>query len=331
MIIIQIFISIIFILMLGLFLLKWIQLTIGRKKMHQKIKESNYEIISDLGSVKNLTILPLIDFYTDSKELKTEAGVSYLVKTEDTTILMDVGFNQKKEHPSPLIYNMETLGVSVDEIDSIFISHRHLDHIGGIQEQKNNAFSLSQGVVDLPEMKVYSPVPISPSPWNPGPTTEVVQNPKKLKQGIASIGIIPRYLFLMGETQEHSLAINVENKGIVLIIGCGHQTIERIIERAQMIFKEPIYAIIGGLHFPVKKGRLMLGPINLQNIFGSDHMPWKGIKETDVQSAIKAIQKVDPQFIALSPHDSSDWSINEFKTAFKEKYHDIKVGEMLVI
>jgi len=98
-----------------------------------------------------------------------------------------------------------------------------------------------------------------------------------------------------------------------------------------MIFKEPIYAIIGGLHFPVKNGRLMLGPINIQNIFGSDYMPWKGIKETDVQSAIKAIQKIDPQFIALSPHDSSDWSIKEFKTAFKEKYHDIKVGEMLIL
>ncbi len=303
----------------------------GRKKTNQKINDYNLETISDLGSVKSLTILPLIDFYTDNKDLKTEPGVSYFIKADDTTILMDVGFNQKKEHPSPLIYNMEKLDVSIEETDFIFFSHRHLDHVGGLQEQKNKEFSLSQGFVNMPAVNVYSPVPINPSRWNPEQTTEVIQNPKKLKQGIASIGIIPRYLFLTGEIQEQSLAINVENKGIVLIIGCGHQTIERIIERAKALFKLPIYAIIGGLHFPVKNGRLMLGPFNLQNIFGSDQMPWLGINEVDVKNAVEAIQKTDPQFIALSPHDSSDWSINEFKTAFKEKYHDIKVGEALVL
>ncbi len=145
MIIIQIFISIIFILIIGIFLLKWKQLTIGRKKTQQIIKESSYEIISNLGSVKNLTILPLIDFYTDNKDLKTEPGVSYLVKTDDTTILMDTGFNQKKEHPSPLVHNMETLNISVEEIDFIFFSHRHLDHVGGIHEKKEFSLATENG------------------------------------------------------------------------------------------------------------------------------------------------------------------------------------------
>ncbi|OQY13550.1 MAG: MBL fold metallo-hydrolase [Desulfobacteraceae bacterium 4572_19] len=278
---------------------------------------------------KKLTILPLVDFYTKDKNLKTEAGVSYLIKADDTTILMDVGFNQKKEHPSPLIHNIKNLDISIDEIDSIFISHLHLDHVGGMWEQKNKQFSLTQGVINLPEIPVYSPVQINPSHWNPGPKVEIVKKPKKLKQGIASTGSIPRCLFLMGDTLEQSLAINVENKGIVLIVGCGHQTIERIIERAQLLFNEPIYAIIGGLHFPVKSGRIMLGPVNLQNIVGTDKMPWHGINETDVQSAITAIQQINPQYVALSPHDSSDWSIDQFKTAFKEKYHEIMVGKKL--
>jgi len=34
----------------------------------------------------------------------------------------------------------------------------------------------------------------------------------------------------------------------VLITGCGHSTIQRIVERAEMLFDEPIYGIVGGLH-----------------------------------------------------------------------------------
>lgn len=48
----------------------------------------------------------------------------------------------------------------------------------------------------------------------------------------------------MGYVLEQSLAVNVEGKGIVLIIGYGHQTIEKIIERAQELFDEPIYCTV---------------------------------------------------------------------------------------
>ncbi len=309
--------------------IKWVQLTKGRKKAYQNIKETVVEPMSDLGSVKTLEVLPLIDYYTEDNNLKTEPGVSYLIKTDDTTILMDVGFNKQKEHPSPLLQNMKALGVSVNELDSIFISHMHLDHVGGMKEQKNRQFSMSQGFQQLPEIPVYTPVQMGPSDFNPGPVEEVIQNPTKLGKGIASTGVIPRFLFLMGETLEHSLAINVENKGIVLIVGCGHQTVERIIERAKKLFKEPIYAIIGGLHFPVKQGRIMLGPINLQNVAGTDKMPWNGLNESDVENAVKAIKETNAQYVALSPHDSSDWSLDQFRTAFKEKYHEVAVGKVL--
>jgi len=31
-----------------------------------------------------------------------------------------------------------------------------------------------------------------------------------------------------------------------------------------MIFREPIYAVIGGLHFPVNGGRIFAGPMNVK-------------------------------------------------------------------
>lgn len=312
------------------FCMKLIQLTTGNKKVAKELQSLHFQKLS-IDTVKNLSVLPLVDFYSDDPALKTEAGVSYLIQADDKKILMDVGFNKNKEHPSPLLHNSKLLNVSMKDLDVIFISHRHLDHIGGMHEQKKKLFSVSQGQVDLPEIPVYTPSEVSPSPWNPGPKVEVINQPKVITNGVASIGSIPRNLFLMGYTLENSLAVNVENKGIVLIIGCGHQTIERIIERAEALFDEPIYGIIGGLHFPVGNGRIMIGPLNLQNIVGSHKLPWQGIQEDDVASAIQAIKRVNPQFVSLSPHDSSDWSIEQFRKAFQDKYHDLKVGTELII
>ncbi len=309
------------------FLLTLVKLHAGNKRVAAELAAVRNEKMTGIGTVKNLTILPLVDFYTDDDRLKTEAGVSYLVKADDTTILMDVGFNKNKTHPSPLLNNMNVLGVSPEDIDAFFISHLHLDHVGGMNEQRNKMFSLSQGNVTVPKVPVYAPGKITASPFNPGPVPEVVKAPRKLAPGVASIGVIPRNLYLMGYTREHSLAVNVEGKGIVIIIGCGHQTVERILERAKALFDAPIYGIIGGLHYPVNGGRIMVGPINLQSLVGNDRPPWNGINEADVKSAVEAIKAVNPEFVALSPHDSSDWSLQQFKKELGEKYHDLKVGE----
>ncbi len=314
-----------------IFTKKILQLKKGKQSADAQASNMEINKLSSPGAIKELSVLPLVDYHTDNPNLKTEPGVSYLIFADDTRILLDVGFNKKKEHPSPLLHNMKTIGIDESNIDMIFISHPHLDHVGGMTEQKEKTFSLSQGPVSLPNLPVYSPTDITASKWNPGPETKVISDPTVLKKGIVSIGVIPRYLFLMGHTLENSLAFNVEGKGVVLVIGCGHQTIERIIERTQTLFDEPIYAIIGGLHYPVNGGRIMLGPINIQNIVGSDRPPWVSIRESDVNSAIAAIKKVAPKIVALSPHDSSDWCLDQFKQAFGDTYVDVKVGEKIVI
>ena len=307
------------------------QLKKGRQRADVQASGMKINKIASPGTVKSLSILPLIDYYTDNPNLKTEPGVSYLIVADDTKILLDVGFNKTKEHPSPLLHNMKILGISESDIDMIFISHLHLDHVGGMREQKEKRFSLSRGPVSLPKVPVYSPVGISASRWNPGPETQVIPDPTVLKDGIVSIGVIPRYLFLIGHTLENSLAIHVAGKGIVLIIGCGHQTIERIIQRTRALFDEPIYAIIGGLHYPVNGGRIMIGPVNIQRLVGSDRPPWISIRESDVKKGIAAIKKVSPKIVALSPHDSSDWCIDQFKQAFGNAYVDVKVGKKIII
>ncbi len=145
-----------------LLLIKIRQLTLGKSKAEQESRQIE---------VKR----------TDDLELKTEAGVSYLVKTDDTTILMDVGYNGNKEHPSPLIHNMRSLNIEAADIDMLFISHPHLDHLGGMKEQRQRLFSLSQGTVELRNIPVYAPTRVSPSHWNPEPEQiTIIREPKGL-------------------------------------------------------------------------------------------------------------------------------------------------------
>jgi len=324
------FLIFIIVAILILILLKTLQAKIGSQKANKEYDSFHPKKIDNLGTVKSLEFLPLVDFYAKDDSFKTEAGVSYLIKADDTTILLDVGFNSKKENPSPLIHNMNKLDVKIEDIDYIFFSHAHLDHLGGMKEQKNKEFSLTQGKINLAGKKVFAPTAVNPSKFNPDAIVEVINNPVKIKNGIASIGTIPRFLFMMGYVEENALAINLKGKGIVIFVGCGHQTVEKIIERAKQIFDEPIYAIIGGLHYPVNGGRIMAGPINLQNLVGCERPIWNSLNENDVKHGIDAMNKEDLKIVGLSPHDSSDWSIEQFKSIFGDKYREVNVGEKII-
>lgn len=314
-----------------LFVKSLIKLSVNRQRVEREYSEFFIQKFETPGVVKQLKITPLIDYYTENPRLQTEAGVSYYIEVDQTKILLDVGANDRKQHPSPLISNMKNLGKTFEDLDFIYLSHLHRDHVGGVKEEKNSTFSVSGGNIRLPEIPVYSPEPVTPSELNPGPVPEIIKDPVKIKEGIISMGAMPRALFLMGYTLEHSLAFNVEGKGIVIVIGCGHQSIERIIERASHLFDEKIYGIIGGLHLPSGGGRMKVAGIDIQPIVGVDRPPWKAINAEDAEAAIDEVKKVNPALVAISPHDSSDWTLSRFKEEFGSKYTEIKVGQELVI
>lgn len=221
----------------------------GKRKAEQEwqLKQSNIRKIKNMGVTKTLEILPLIDWYTRDEYLKGEAGVSYLIKTDKCTILFDVGLNSNQSDPSPLLHNMGQLGISLDEIDIIVISHNHLDHVGGDKWSNLKTFSLTNYQLDLSDKIVYTPIPMI----YPGLSPICAENPTVISEGVTTIGVISNQLFFLGYTPEQTLAVNVEGKGIILIVGCGHQTLLKILDRAEALFDEPIYGIIGGLHYPV--------------------------------------------------------------------------------
>lgn len=154
------------------------------------------------------------------RDLQADWGFSALVETKGKRILFDTGGSG-----SILLSNMRKLGIVPKEIDEVFISHSHFDHTGGLSAflDQNN------------EVKVW--VPRSFRGVKNVKEVIEIENSRKLYEGIYSTGEL--------EGIEQSLCIETQ-KGIVIIAGCSHPRMERIIGAASQFGK--VYGIIGGLH-----------------------------------------------------------------------------------
>lgn len=154
------------------------------------------------------------------KDLQSDWGFSALIETNGKKILFDTGGKG-----SILLSNMQKLGIDPEEIHDVFISHAHFDHTGGLAAflEKNN------------QVTVWVP-PSFRGVTNARKVVEV-KNPGKLYDGIYSTGEL--------EKIEQSLCVKTE-KGMVIIVGCSHPRMKRILEAAAQFDK--VYGIIGGFH-----------------------------------------------------------------------------------
>ena len=167
-----------------------------------------------------MKITIVYDNITSKPGLIDDWGWACLIETKDRNILFDTGGKGKI-----LLGNMLNLKIDPISIDDVVISHPDFDHIGGLSTFLNlnqkatihipNSF---HGIHFPNEVKSYD-------------------KPTEIYKGI----------FLTGELdkREQSLAIRTE-KGLVLIIGCGHPGINNIIESISKFGN--VFAIIGGLH-----------------------------------------------------------------------------------
>jgi 7,8-dihydropterin-6-yl-methyl-4-(beta-D-ribofuranosyl)aminobenzene 5'-phosphate synthase len=120
----------------------------------------------------------------------------------------------------------------------------------------------------------------------------------------------------------------VEGKGIVLIVGCGHQTIDRVIKRTNEVLDIPIYGLIGGLHYPVRGQR---DHFPGQKMLGTGKLPWQRIREDEVEATIARLRSLNISLIGISAHDSCDWTLEKFKDSFQDIYREVVVGKEILI
>lgn len=258
-----------------------------------------------LATTSRLEIIPLYEAASTGPDFVSGHGVSYLVHTDSATILLDVGDNPDGLAVAPFAQNMQALGISWDEVDRVVISHPHPDHVGGLPAWRERTISfgelpggLSERLVFVPHGTTYKGAVHATIPTLPAPdiaTTGV----------ISYLEVLPMSLFAP-KGGEQALVVHVAGHGLVLITGCGHPGLERLIERAESLYNEQIVGIVGGLHF-----------LNTA---------------TDkLQPQIEFLQSRQPELelVALSPHDSGPDALAAFERAFSSGYHILKVGEAI--
>lgn len=117
-----------------------------------------------------------------------------------------------------------SLGIYPKEIDLVVLSHIHGDHVGGLPSflRKN------------PEVVVYLPKSFPKGFKDKLKEYEAkiveVQEPLKICQEVYSTGELGTWI------KEHSLIIYTE-KGLIVITGCAHPGIVKIVNKAKDLVK----------------------------------------------------------------------------------------------
>src|SRR5512142_67933 len=186
-------------------------------------------------------------------------------------VLFDSGLSGGKPD-SALAHNARLLGVRLDDLDAVVISHVHVDHVGGLGAMRRHTFSFAAEPLEPRGLPAYVPTEMQ----HPRADIAVTTGPRVIGPGLAVLPPLPRMLFWAGYITEQALVANVRGFGLVLISGCGHPRIEQILGVTEHVVDIPIKAVVGGLHLPVHAAGTPLVPAA---ILGNPHPPWQPISE----------------------------------------------------
>jgi 7,8-dihydropterin-6-yl-methyl-4-(beta-D-ribofuranosyl)aminobenzene 5'-phosphate synthase len=224
------------------------------------------------SSAAQITVL--YDAFGKTSTMTKDWGFSALIEYGGKRILFDTGNNAEI-----FAHNVEAKGIDLRQLDFAVVSHRHGDHTSGLNHllKVNPAVKIyapqeNFGVFgaalpgtfyrrneSLPEdMRYFGGKPPETlrfgSPWPEANFTWITKT-TEIAPGLHLILLNGTWGVDL-EVKEISLAIDTPD-GIVLVVGCSHPTIEKIVEAARSTLNKPIHLVLGGTHLlPAKDDQI---------------------------------------------------------------------------
>ena len=200
-----------------------------------QIMNEEIEATSTVG-VNDLTVTVVYDNNPYKEGLETAWGFSALVTGTEKTILFDTGGDGLL-----LLNNMAKLDIEPNSIDTVVLSHIHGDHTGGLSSflEKNHDV-----VVYLPKS---FPKGFKDNVQSCGAKVVEVEQSLKICENVYSTGQLGRLI------KEQSLIIRTE-VGLIVVTGCAHPGIVKIVDTAKEVLKDDILLVMGGFHLEWASG-----------------------------------------------------------------------------
>lgn len=200
-----------------------------------------------------------------------EWGLSVLVEMDDTTVLLDAGKGFSTTH------NADSLGIDLNKIDKVVLSHGHYDHTGGLREVLRRTKKQVEIIAhpDIWQAKYarrkgepdrYIGIPFQRDELEKlGASFHLTADAVTITERIITTGEIPMVtdfeqideaLFVKGEdgwqpdglADDQALIIKTE-QGLVVIMGCAHRGMINTLYHAQQLTSiSEIHTVIGGSH-----------------------------------------------------------------------------------
>ncbi len=242
-----------------------------------------------IGVLLVVKTIVLFDNYSLYKGYRVQRGLSIYIEYDDKYLLFDLGSNS-----DTLQYNVEKLGIDIDMVDAVIISHNHANHIGGLPLIGWSA----------PYIKVYIPYDtlstLGKIARSNGLIPQEITAWTKLFEGI----YVSRPIH--GPPWEHFLVLETD-KGLIVYSGCMHPGVSRTLGIIREYFgEEEIYAVIGGFH--------------LEN----------ALPETIESSAIDLVEKYGVKKI-IPLHCSGKVFKELLRNRYSDKYIEAGVGSTINI
>lgn len=234
-----------------------------------------------------MKITLIADGWTENHRKIKRWGLSFLVGEE---ILFDTFGDEKI-----FFENIKKFNIDILKLEKIVISHHHWDHITGlwkiISENRNCILYICKNFSSEFKKKVY---------YNNIKTVEV-EKMQEIEKNIYTTGEIEG-IDSEGKLFEQSLIIKSKD-GIVILTGCAHPGINKIVDFVKEKFYGKIYVVAGGFHLRHNK------PEEIKRIA-------EELKE-------RGVEKVIPL------HCTGEKGKEIFKEIFKDGFIPLKEGEYL--
>ncbi|MDP3451815.1 MAG: MBL fold metallo-hydrolase [Bacteroidales bacterium] len=200
-----------------------------------------------------IKITTLTENLVYKRGLLAEHGLSLFIETGTKKILFDTG------QSDVFLKNAGKMGVKIDEIDLVIISHGHYDHTGGLStflkiNSKAKVFLKKEALQEKLD-RTNNNIGLICDPQLLENRVEFVTGITEVDKGLFIVPDIPVYnsedthfkKFNDDFMDELYLAIALDGE-LSIITGCSHRGITNIMKSAGEHFNLPLNLVLGGFH-----------------------------------------------------------------------------------